>query len=166
MGFLTMVYYDFDGDSTQTSIKTSNVEDEASYAAWRSKLLVLSTAMNTISAGYQSIERHVNEENDFGPNSASSAEAQKKLSLILVCQDTVLNRTFIERIPMPKNVTLTADAGPPVVPAWIVTGTGKNKVTTLNASHSAYTALKAAYDDVGRSPNGNPSTLQTAYIEE
>lgn len=160
-----MTFQDYDGDSETTSIRTYDPVDATDYATWRTALVNLSIAIDALSLGRQAKHEHVITEADNGAGAASSVVAQKTTKLVLITRDTVTQNTYIERIPM-ADLTKADDAGPPVVPAWIVTGVGNNKVTTLNPEHSAFTLLKTQYDAVGRSPLGNPSELLSAYIED
>lgn len=165
MSHLKMTFQDHDGDEESTSIRTYDPPDATDYATWRTALVQLSIAVDSLCLGRQSKHVHVIMEADNGPGAATSVVAQKTTRLVLVTQDLVNLQTYIERIPM-ADLTRADDAGPPVVPPWIVTGTGKHKVTSLNPEHTLFALLKASYDVVGRSPNDNPAILLSAHIDE
>lgn len=152
-------YNDYDG-TTQTA--SLNVKTEA-HATLAPKLATLQSEIDAWLIGrVQSVE-HVIEISDIGPGKAPSPAAQKGLQLILEIEDSVSLVTYRERLPMPylsKPNDGTGDG------AWIPVGQGGKSLTVMNTAHEAWDTLKAAYDAVGVSPEGNAATLLRAYVEK
>jgi len=152
-------YNDYDGTPQTASVA---VVDEA-YATLAAKLVTLQSEIDAWLIGrVQSVE-HIIEIADNGYGKAASPAAQKGLQLILEVEDSVTLVTYRERLPMPY-LGRANDAGGD--PAWIPVGQGANSLTIINPDHSAWATLKAAYDAVGVSPDGNPTTLTRAYVEK
>lgn len=156
---LRIAYNDFDGD-----IKTTSIAARAeAYATQAAKLSTLATQIDLWSSGRAQRVDHILNQADNGPGKASSPVAQGALALVLEVQDTVTGVIYREKVPMP-NLSRANDAGGDA--AWLAVGQGSNSLTIINPAHSGWDSLKAAYDDVGVSPEGNDTELIRAYIEE
>jgi hypothetical protein len=156
---LRLKYNDFDGTSVTTSIA---VQDEA-YATQAAKLDTLTTQLELWGIGRLHSRDDIRNIVDNGPGSATSPAAQDSLMLILEIEDTNTGVIYREKFPMP-DLSNAADGGSNA--AWITQGQGNQSLTVMNPLHSEAISLKAAYDAVGVSPEGNDAVLRRAYIEK
>lgn len=153
---------DFDGDAQTNSIRVLGVEDSASYAAFDTAAGLLATQLDLWTCGRPHAQNYVIRVADNGPGKATSPIAQSKSQLILETQDTVTGVIYRERVAFPD----LAKASDGVDAAWVAVGQGANSLTIMNPLHAGWTSLKAAYDAIGISPEGNPAVLVRGYIEE
>jgi hypothetical protein len=156
---LRLKHNDFDGDTITNSIA---VRDE-DYATQDAKLDTLNTQIQLWLCGRQQSREDVRQVIDNGPGKASSPIAQGSTQLILEVEDNVTGVIYRERLAMPD---LGKANDPGGAPAWLAVGQGQNSLTIINPDHDSWATLKAAYDAVGVSPEGNNTTLIRAYIEE
>lgn len=160
---LRATYDDYDGDAQTTSLNVQPLSEFADHAAWFGAQDALKTQLDLITSGRAHRYQRIVDVVDNGPGKASSPVAQSAIQLILEIEDTVNLKTFKERVPFPS-LTISNDGGGD--PAWISQGQGSASLTVLNPAHDVWGTLKAAYDAVGASPDGNPAILLRAYIEE
>jgi hypothetical protein len=156
---LRLRHNDFDGDTITNSIL---VRDE-DYATQDVKLDTLTTQIEAWLCGRLQDREDIRKVVENGPGKAITPIAQGSTQLILEVEDTNTGVIYRERMAMP-DLGKANDAG--ADPAWLAVGQGSNSLTIINPAHSSWDTLKAAYDAVGVSPEGNNTVLVRAYIEE
>jgi hypothetical protein len=161
---LRLAFNDYDGDTQTTSFLVNELNDPAlDYPAFNTDVGALATQLDLFSAGYNRRQEYVIQVVENVPGSANTPIAQSSTQAIFEVKDTVTETIYKERLPFPD--LAMADDGSSN-PAWISVGQGSGSLTVFNTDHANWATLKAAYDAVGVTPNGNTAELVRVYIEE
>lgn len=159
--FLEITQDDFDGTPQTDGLRVKAVSEHASYTAFDTATGALATQLDAWTNGRAHAQNYNIKVVDNGPGKATLPAAQKSTQLIMEIKDVVTGTIYRERVAMP-DLLKAADGSNP---AWIAQGQGNKSLTVANPVHAGYISLKAAYDAIGRSKNGNAATLERMYVE-
>ena len=151
-----MYFRDFDNDRKRTSVNVTVGSDQAARQAVIDGIQLWSAGANDGEFIHQELAAPIG---FASPNPV----AQGSLTLILEMKDSLTERIYTEKVPMPAMDKAADGDGDD---AWISVGQPPNSLTVINTDHADWATLKTALDAAWLSPLGNGGTLVRGYIEE
>ena len=97
--------------------------------------------------------------------SATNSSANDKLQAVIVIDDTIANKRYFLRLPMP-DLNKAPNASPPFHEAWENVGNNEATRAMLNINHDDWPTLRDALEAIWISPDGNAGTILEVYIEQ